>query len=89
MFKVTGDFSQGVMTNGFVNGFSCMVFQHQMDLENAVKDFENAIKSGLDPNDAAPHILRKNNLTNLSREDKAYLERKIEAIYESHNNTRY
>lgn len=33
MFKVTGNFSQGCITNGKINGFSAMVMQEHLEKE--------------------------------------------------------
>lgn len=72
----------GIGTNGFMN----QIMQSSSDADLLIKDFENAIKAGYDPNDVKDSILKQRGIkeSDLTDSDIARINRRVEKIYESH-----
>ena len=73
------------------NGFMNQVMQHHEDFDNLVKDFEDAIAAGYNPNNVKDTLFKKNNLTEdeLSIRERETLIRKVEAAYSASNGGYY
>ena len=71
----------GLGQNGFVN----YILQSQQDTDLLIKDFEDAIRKGLNPNDVEDQIYRarKVNPKDLTINDQRRLKRKVEEIWAS------
>ena len=71
----------GLGQNGFVN----YILQSQQDTDLLIKDFEDAIKKGLNPNEIEEQIYRarKVNPKDLTINDQRRLKRKVEEIWAS------
>ena len=79
--------SEQMGTNGFMN----QIMQHHEDFDNLVKDFEDAIAAGYNPNNIKIVLFEKNNLTenDLSTREKETLIKKVESAYASQNGGYY
>ena len=66
------------------NGFMNQIMQSQQDTDILIKDFENAIAAGYNPNEVRDDIFAKRNLSenDLTYNDKQRLIRKVEAIWQ-------
>lgn len=76
------DFSiSGMGSNGFMN----QIIQSQQNADTLIKDFENAIAAGYNPNEIRDEIFAKRNLTedDLTYNDKQRLIRKVEAAWKT------
>ena len=71
----------GLGKNGFVN----YILQSQQDTDLLIKDFEDAIRKGLNPNEVEDQIYRarKVNPKDLTINDQRRLKRKVEEIWAS------
>ena len=71
----------GLGQNGFVN----YILQSQQDTDLLIKDFEDAIRKGLNPNEVEDQIYRarKVNPKDLTINDQRRLKRKVEEIWAS------
>ena len=71
----------GLGENGFVN----YILQSQQDTDLLIKDFEDAIRKGLNPNEVEDQIYkaRKVNPKDLTINDQRRLKRKVEEIWAS------
>ena len=69
----------GLGENGFVN----YILQSQQDTDLLIKDFEDAIRKGLNPNEVEDQIYkaRKVNPKDLTINDQRRLKRKVEEIW--------
>ena len=69
----------GLGQNGFVN----YILQSQQDTDLLIKDFEDAIRKGLNPNEVEDQIYRarKVNPKDLTINDQRRLKRKVEEIW--------
>ena len=88
MFKITGDFRQGVYNHGQLNGFQAMIMQREMDIDNVISDCEQAISAGLNVYMMLDAILIKNGVSNLTAKENERISKRITEIYrskESHN----
>ena len=76
----------GLGQNGFVN----YILQSQQDTDLLIKDFEDAIRKGLNPNEVEDQIYRtrKFNLKDLTIDDQRRLKRKVEEIWASNKGGR-
>ena len=76
------DFSvSGMGHNGFMN----QIMQSQQDTDMLIKDFEEAIAAGYNPNDIRDEIFAKRNVSesDLTYNDKQRLIRKVEAAWKT------
>ena len=76
----------GLGQNGFVN----YILQSQQDTDLLIKDFEDAIRKGLNPNEVEDQIYRarKVNPKDLTINDQRRLKRKVEEIWASNKGGR-
>ena len=76
----------GLGKNGFVN----YILQSQQDTDLLIKDFEDAIMKGLNPNEVEDQIYkaRKVNPKDLTIDDQRRLKRKVEEIWASNKGGR-
>ena len=76
----------GLGQNGFVN----YILQSQQDTDLLIKDFEDAIKKGFNPNEVEEQIYRarKVNPKDLTINDQRRLKRKVEEIWASNKGGR-
>ena len=76
----------GLGQNGFVN----YILQSQQDTDLLIKDFEDAIRKGFNPNEVEDQIYRarKVNPKDLTINDQRRLKRKVEEIWASNKGGR-
>lgn len=76
----------GLGKNGFVN----YILQSQQDTDLLIKDFEDAIRRGLNLNEVEDQIYRarKVNPKDLTMDDQRRLKRKVEEIWASNKGGR-
>ena len=76
----------GLGQNGFVN----YILQSQQDTDLLIKDVEDAIRKGLNPNEVEDQIYkaRKVNPKDLTIDDQRRLKRKVEEIWASNKGGR-
>ena len=76
----------GLGKNGFVN----YILQSQQDTDLLIKDFEDAIRKGLNPNEVEDQIYRARKVTpqDLTINDQRRLKRKVEEIWASNKGGR-
>ena len=67
------------------NGFMNQIMQSQQDTDMLIKDFEEAIAAGYNPNDIRDEIFAKRNVSesDLTYNDKQRLIRKVEAAWKT------
>lgn len=76
------DFSiSGMGSNGFMN----QIMQSQQNADTLIKDFEDAIAAGYNPNEIKDEVFAKRHLTegDLTYNDQQRLIRKVEAAWKS------
>lgn len=68
------------------NGFMNQIMQSSSDADLLIRDFENAIKAGYNPNDVKDNILKQRGIkeSDLTDSDIARINRRVEKLYESH-----
>lgn len=68
--------------NGAMNGATWAIAQRQQDLDNAIKDFQNAVNRGYDITDfyIQDEILEHNNLLDISPTELRYIEDSVNGI---------
>lgn len=76
----------GLGENGFVN----YILQSQQDTDLLIRDFEDAIRKGLNPNEVEDQIYsaRRVNPKDLTIDDQKRLKRKVEEIWASNKGGR-
>ena len=68
----------------------CLAMQSQQNVDILIKDFEQAIAAGYNPNVVIEQVFRNRgiNENDLTDSDKRRLERKVEQIYQSYQTRR-
>lgn len=90
MFQVTGNFSQGAMYGGRVNGFQAMEMQRQENTDKLISEFEALIAAGYNPNTVAEDAFDKAGvkISDTAAYDKRRLQLKVEQLYQSNRSHR-
>ena len=68
------------------NGFTTYIMNSSESVDKIIATFENAIKSGMDPQDALSYAVKVNNIqeSDLTIADKNRINRKVEEIYRAY-----
>lgn len=91
MFKIEGiNFSNGVYdpSNKKINGAEVAIMESAAKADTLIKDFENTLVAGMDPNLVVDKILQDRNYSesDFTDMDIHKINRRIEAIYKTVNN---
>lgn len=74
-----------------LNGMSLMIMQSAENADKVISDFEEAIARGLNPNSVIDDVLAKRGLSesDFTDEDILRINRRVEAIYRTMNNSNH
>lgn len=92
MFNISNiNFTNGVYDlNGRINGAEVMIMESSAKADNVIRDFEQALSAGMDPNQVIDEVLKNRHYSesDFTDMDINRINRKVEAIYKSVNNER-
>lgn len=73
------------------NGYMNYIMQSQQNVNTIIKDFENALSAGCDPNLVLQQVFEKRGIReyDLTATDKKKLERRVQEIYAAFQTRRY
>lgn len=73
------------------NGYMNYIMQSQQNVNTIIKDFENALSAGCDPNLVLQQVFEKRGIReyDLTATDKKKLERRVQEIYATFQTRRY
>ena len=73
------------------NGYMNYIMQSQQNVNTIIKDFENALSAGCDPNLVLQQVFEKRGIKeyDLTTTDKKKLERRVQEIYAAFQTRRY
>ena len=92
MFNISNiNFTNGVYgLNGRVNGTEVMIMESSAKADNVIRDFEQALFAGMDPNQVIDEVLKNRHYSesDFTDMDINRINRKVESIYKTVNNER-
>ena len=92
MFNISNiNFTNGVYgLNGRVNGTEVMIMESSAKADNVIRDFEQALSAGMDPNQVIDEVLKNRHYSesDFTDMDINRINRKVESIYKTVNNER-
>jgi len=92
MFNISNiNFTNGVYgLNGRINGTEVMIMESSAKADNVIRDFEQALSAGMDPNQVIDEVLKNRHYSesDFTDMDINRINRKVESIYKTVNNER-